>query len=651
LNRSFIAAAALLAGFADAGALAQAAPSPTVQQQFDAATAALDARDWEEALRLYEALEARLSVPRSLAIVRTRKASALVELNRLDEAAESLRTALPLLPADDESLQPDRYIGLLTLGAIAERRFDYAEALRQYRLAVAVPVADLGKLSAYRGLVQAQLFDDPEGALRDAEAALAITARVAPEDRALEGSVQTLKGRALMNLGRFVEAREALELALRLLGNLTLRVDRADLLARSDLALAALLTGQAEAAKRYLAYTGAGRVERGHLRMNPNNWIPRCGGDLAPADVVVVQAAVAEDGSVTHASPVYASRRGPSARIFAQAVANWSFDRESVGTIPPLLRSVARLELRCSSMGAPGRYAEERDSVLARVAAADPAWDAALRRLSPDGLRGLRQELAALERRPEPEPGLFPALAALAMHQAVPPAEREAYLGRAIALAARADSPQLVATLALALGSVRREAIAGSRLSDPLDYDHLLALPEVRAAPRAAAEIRLAMARHEFWDDRGDRALEIAAGVRDMAGLAAGDPLRLQALEIGVAVAAARGDEAGARALFAAMGPAAERCGVTANRRRILARGADFPSDAWRWGFEGWAMSEMSVAPGGTVAEARTLVAYPAFVFGEAALRIVNRTRFDPILVGEGASCPADRQIVAFRLP
>jgi tetratricopeptide (TPR) repeat protein len=642
-----IAAAALLAGLSSAAG-AQSPPAPSVQQRFDAATAALDAQNWEEALRQYEALEAGLRAPRSLAIVRARKASALVELNRLDEAAENLRTALPLLPADDASLQPDRYIGLLTLGAIAERRFDYAEALRQYRLAAAVPVAELGKLSAYRGLVQAQLFDDPEGALRDAEAALAIAARVAPDDQALEGSVQTLKGRALMNLGRFVEARAALERAMRLLGNLTLRVDRADLLARSDLALAALLTGQKEAAKRYLAYTGAGRVERGYLRMSPNNRIPRCGGDLAPEDVVVVQAAVAEDGSVAYASPVYASRRGPSARIFAQAVANWSFDRESAGTIPPLLRSVARFELRCSNMGAPGRYAEERDSVLARVAAAGPAWDAALRRLSPDGLRGLRQELAALERRPEPGAGLVPVLAALSMNQAVPPAEREAYLRRAIA---RADSAPLVATLALALGSVRREAIAGSRLSDPLDYDHLLALPEVRGAPRAAAEIRLAMARHEFWNERGDRALEIAAGVRDMQGLEANDPLRLQALEIGVAVAAARGDGAGARALFATMGPGAERCGVTANQRRIVASYTDFPNDALRWGFEGWAMSEMSVAPAGTVAQTRTLVAYPAFVFGEAALRIVNRTRFDPILVADGDSCPADPQTVSFRLP
>jgi tetratricopeptide (TPR) repeat protein len=645
-----IAAAALLAGLSSAAG-AQSPPAPSVQQRFDAATAALDAQNWEEALRQYEALEAGLRVPRSLAIVRARKASALVELNRLDEAAESLRIALPLLPADDASLQPDRYIGLLTLGAIAERRFDYAEALRQYRLAAAVPVAELGKLSAYRGLIQAQLFDDPEGALRDADAALAIAARVAPGDQALQGSVQTLKGRALMNLARFAEAREALEQAMRLLGNLTLRVDRADLLARSDLALAALLSGHEDDARRYLAYTGAGRFARGSLRMNPNNAIPRCGGDLAPADVVVVQAAVADDGSVTFASPVYASRRGPSARLFAEAVANWSFDRESVATIPALLRSVARFELRCSNAGPPERYAEHRESTLARVAAADPAWGAALRRLSLAGLRGARQELAALERQPQAGTGLLPVLAMLGMHQAIPPAEREAYLRRALALAARAGDAGVVASLAFAIACAHQEQVPGSRLSDPLDYAALLALPEVQGLPRAAAEIRLALARHEFARDHGDRALVQAGRVRDMAELEPNDALRLQALEVGVAVAAARGDSASARVLFAEMGPAAPRCGVLPRREQIRASASDFPRDAMRWGFEGRATSEILVAPAGNVAEARTLAAYPAFVFGPPALRIVQRTRYAPIFTPDGGPCPAEPQPVSFMLP
>jgi TonB family protein len=62
-------------------------------------------------------------------------------------------------------------------------------------------------------------------------------------------------------------------------------------------------------------------------------------------------------------------------------------------------------------------------------------------------------------------------------------------------------------------------------------------------------------------------------------------------------------------------------------------------------------MNELSVAADGSVADARTLVAYPAFVFGEAALRIGRRTRFDPIYMDDGGVCVAGRQTVRFVIP
>ena len=58
MSRRTIAAAFLAASF-HVPAMAQIAPAPTIQQQFDAASAALDRQAWSEALRQYEALEGR----------------------------------------------------------------------------------------------------------------------------------------------------------------------------------------------------------------------------------------------------------------------------------------------------------------------------------------------------------------------------------------------------------------------------------------------------------------------------------------------------------------------------------------------------------------------------------------------------------------
>jgi tetratricopeptide (TPR) repeat protein len=199
MNRLFITIAALLGATAVA---AQTPAQPTAQQQFDAASSALAADNWAEALRLFQALESRTREPRTLAIVRVREGSALVGLGRFDEAAALLRTSLPLLPEGDASLDEDRYTGLLTLGGIAERGLDYEEALRQYRLAAAVRLPELDKLPARRGIIQTLLFSDPDAALREADAALSIVTQDRGNEQ-LEGTLQTLKGRALLNLGRY----------------------------------------------------------------------------------------------------------------------------------------------------------------------------------------------------------------------------------------------------------------------------------------------------------------------------------------------------------------------------------------------------------------------------------------------------------------
>jgi tetratricopeptide (TPR) repeat protein len=535
-SKKLVFAAAALLATATAHAQPSAAPQPTAQAQFDAASAALVQRNWTEALRLLQALEPRVRDARTLAVVRVREAGALAGLGRTEEAETILRAELPHLPAGDASLNDDRFDGFVTLAQAAERRLDYEDAARAYRLAAAVPIPEIDKLPARRGIIQTLLFSDPEAALREADAALAVVAAGALENHALEGQIQTLKGRALLNLGRFPEARETLTRSMRLLGGLTTLVDRADLVARSDLALAALLAGDTDEARHYLAYTGAGRFSRGYLRPSRTAHLPHCGGELAPGDVAVVEAAVTNDGRVLAATPIYASRRGASALVFARALADWSFEPESVAAIPALFRTVARFEMRCSQ--APHEDdAEGGSAVLERVAAKGPAWREALARLRRAPLAQVREHLGEAGAPSRDAAALLPALVTIGLSDAAPSAERQAALRRALTLAAGMTEPApLLASLALELGYLSmREPNTHRYAARPPNYDALLALPEIAGSPRAALEIRLARARLDFDDGRTDNALAGGMAVSETPGLAAGDPLRIQALELIVA--------------------------------------------------------------------------------------------------------------------
>lgn len=436
---------------------------PAVQQSFDAAAVARDARNWPEALRLLEAIETRTRNPRTLAVIRVRKGTVLVELGRLEEAAAAIRQGLPGLSAGDATLNLDRFLGLSSLGRIAEHDLDYAEALRHYRLAAAIPVADTERLAVQRGIVQTGMFTDAAGALREADLALRLAAAAGLEDRPVTGELHALRGRVLLNLSRFAEARRELQLAQRLLGGMTLRVDRADLVARSDLALAALLDRAPDDARRYLAYTGAGRLERGRFMLNPDSPLPSCGPTLAPDDVAVLEMIVAQDGRVVDVKPVYASRQGPGAVQFARAARGWSFDAASVRDVQPLFRTAVRIEVRCSQHPEPAPARDDEGSAM---------------------------------------PGIVPV-----------------------------------------------------------------------------------------------------------------------------------------------------RCDPGPRRRRFSASARDFPNETVSWGFEGWAVGELTVGRDGRVAQSRTVIAYPPFVFGASALRIVDRSIYEAVDASDNRPCFAGRQRVSFRLP
>ena len=623
---------------------AQSAPAQTTQQRFDAASDALARGSWAEAARLFEALESQTANnSRTLAIVRTRRATALFELGRLDEAYSLLQSALPQLPADDSSLAEDRFAGFYMIGRIAERRLDYAEAQRTYRLAAAIPVPASARVGLHRGLIQTQMFDDPGAAVRDADAAIAEVQRALPDNREALGTLYTVKGRALLSLGRHRDARVELQRALRLHGNLTTRVNYADIVNRNDLAMAALLVRDEADARRYLAYTGAGRFERGFLFPHAGIDVPDCGNGVTPQDVAVVEFSVMDDGTIGHALPVYASRTGPWVLDFARGVLNWSFSPDDIRAISPLFRLAARVELRCTE--------RRRSSVLVEQQSGPSAWPEGVREIVanlPVPIARLRESVARTTTADDPRRRLAGQLA-LATHPAVLRDERLERLRNALDITGSLEAPpEFAVWLALSLAKETRVVPGRESNPAPIDIGPILGHPALRGQPSAIAMIRLAAARMAYRESEDARAQALLAEVRAMPADVQ-EPFRTEIAELSAALAAASGDMAGAQTAQAGITPGSERCRLLPRARRVRASSNDFPREAMVWGFEGWALQEPTIRPDGTVAQVRTVAAYPPFVFGEAAREIGRRALFEP-MAGE-APCAGGLQAVRFMLP
>lgn len=627
-----------------------AAQQSTLQQQFDAASEALRAERWQDALDQFEAIEARVNNPRTIAIVGVRKAEALLRLGRFEEARATLQQNLAQLPASDVTLDEDRFVGLLTLGEIEEASLDYTGALRHYRAAKAVPVDTSLRLSVYRGLIQTQMFENAPAALAEADEALALARSVASTNQNI-GVVRTLRGRVLLNMGRHSEARGELRTAMERLGGLTSRVNLADIVARSDLAIAAMLSGRSEDARRYLAYTGAGHHETSFSPSSGTMHAPPCGGELRPDDIAVLEFSVRDDGTVGHVTPVYASRQGGTALAFARAARAWGWSPDAFDDVPLLFRLALRVEVRCSlrPAGVDSFRADDAEDARRWYAAHNiPTGEE--RRLAPllqpAGLR------AELERRQAAaggdSPTLLEPLVRLARHPGVGAEETAQYLRRALPVAARADAPgSVIAALAIHLANAERN-LRGRR--GEVDWAALLAHPTVRADARATAAIRLHRAATLYSGGEDREAAALIAEIRQTAALPPEDPVLLDLAALEVAVASAREDGAAARAAYEAMGAAAEPCRVSPRLRRPSTSGRDFPDEAMRWGFEGWAEVEWTPDRQGNATRARTVLAYPPFVFDESAERVGNRLGLEPTYLPDERTCPPVQSNILFRI-
>jgi hypothetical protein len=648
---------------AAAAAAVQAAPAApagqSIQQQFDAASAALDKAQWDEAARLYERLEARLgaatpTAARSRAIVRIRKAHALVNLHRWGEAETALRQGLAALPANDASVREDRALGLLDMGELSERALDYGEALKDYRAAEPVLPGSF-QVRALRGLIQTGMFYDAQQALADAQRGLALAA-TDPANKRREAVFRTLRGRVLLNLGRTAEARQDFEKAVTLLGGLTEHVDINDLAARSDAAIAARIAGDQEAARKYLAWTGAGHFDTpfpAALDMAP----PPCGEELKPDDVAVVELAISPDGSVAEATPIYASRQGTSALLFARAAGAWSWQPEDLAKIPPLFRALTRLEMRCSTAVRHPIVAEllrpEVDEWLQQhhVEPLDTGDVGQAARLKP-----LQAELARREAGAgQASVVLVPVLVDLARNPLVGNEDSRADLDRALGIATAAKAPGPVIAY---LGIFRALAVDWRALhagNADASLRALLADPRVAADPRASTAVRLAVAARLASTKAGRAdAMALLDEATRTPGLPPQDPMRAAAFARLASLKLANGDTEAARATYAASGLSADQCALLDATPRLKHGGGssgDFPQEAMRWGFEGWAKLEYDLTAAGVTTNVRPTVAYPPFIFGKAGSEIVQRLRYDASFRPDGSlGCGGMSQSIQFRI-
>ncbi|WP_260598731.1 hypothetical protein [Sphingomonas endolithica] len=649
--------AMLIAAIAMTGAATAQQAATTAQQDFDAATALSDKGDNAAALVAWEALERRVAKnPRTLAIVRVRKSGVLLALRRMDDAVAAARSGLAGLPTSDTSLVPDRYSALMTLGRIAEASLDYASAADAYAHAEPLAADSTERLATLRGLIETATFVDPAvaaAAVVRADTALA-TIKADPTVKAI---FKRVYGQLLLNQGAFEASRVQSAAAVQLLGGLTSRTGLDDVTVRSNYAIAALLAGKKDDARRYMAMTGAGRLPKGSFDPADGMKMPECGGEagLKPADVAVIEFSVADDGTVPHSLPVYAAGGGQVALEFARQARNWSWTAEKVKATPVFFRNHVRVELRCST-------AFERPSIQTFLDGELGSWLSTKHVDPPQMLAGadaavlprLRTQLATAETASGKDAlALVPILHLLTADVVVGREESLAFAQRELAIASAHGVPP-AARLAIQ-SRVWSNSLA--QRWDPKGYARLVtpALPTEPYAsdPTARNAIRLLLADAVRANDARSRALLTAVGAD--AELPANHPLKVGALVRLASLEQDSGNPAAASAAFASSGLSARQCALVDSAPRFLGANvssSSFPMEAALWGFEGWVRTQSDVSAEGKVVNLRVVASYPPFVFSQAGAGVLSGGRFEKSFRPDGGlGCGGVEQGIRFVMP
>jgi tetratricopeptide (TPR) repeat protein len=637
---------------------AAAVPAETVQAQFDRAAAAAEAGQWETALADFSALEARLQGGKgkaNLAIARLRKGGALNALGRYDEARSAIVSGLALLP-DLPALKSDRYDAAVILAGVEAQALDYPAATAALKIAQAAAQDDSERVSILAKLVIATMFDADSQALGYADAAIAMASANPQIGKSLMAQLRTLRGRTLLNRQDYSGARAEFDKAIKLQGGLTLKTEQGEVTTRADVATAAMLAKDTETARKYMAYTGAGRITEAPFDRAATMELPQCGGDadIRPDDTVVIEFGIRPDGTVLYAQPVYASRLGPLAVTFARAVAGWSWRPEDVAKIPPFYRTLTRLQLRCTNeMQAPSIYRLLGNDLDAWLRGRGVAPAPVTGKSAPE-VETLRRTLAAREAADGSEAlALVPVLIALADSDFTAVPDRIAWIARSreILNAAGAPMPMRVAVDARNPQGEAQESVRGYRNR----LRALLAEPAVAADARTAAALRLLVAQPDYMRASPPDAEALLLATANDARLPAQDPFRVGAWIRLASLQAEKKNLEAARISFEKSGLQAQQCALVDASPALRSSGvdsSDFPMEAMRWGFEGWVKTEFDITADGKTANQRAVIAYPPFVFENAGINIARGSTWRQSYRPAGdPGCSAKTINIRFRLP
>jgi tetratricopeptide (TPR) repeat protein len=664
--------AALVLALSTAASSAAPAPAPTsaqaprtLQEEFDAATQAVEKGNCKEAVGLFESLEHNPAVkPGGLpaAAIAVRKGKCLIAMGRRDEGKALILADLPKIATAGESFAGDVYLAQMALGDAAFGEYDYGAARERYEAALKL-TSNLDSLVPLMALSKATSFDGSSIPLDYAQEGLRIIGAQPEPNKALRAGFLTIHARALLNQGQVGQAYDELKEALKLSGGLTDKISLGEAMMRSDLADAALLDGKRDDAHRYLAYTGAGRIAESPFVRARNMDVPVCGSEtgLRPEDVAVVEFSIDRDGSVLGAQTIY-TRGGPAvAAAFASAVRKWYWDPEQIAKIPAFYLLATRVELRCTRAGAdaPGvtsplverfyKWAADRISVPA-----DFGQDAAV-------ANKLRPMLSAAELQDHPD--RYVAIAGV-LSQADPrrSVDTAALLSDALSTARKTSLPAEVTNALQVLRALSASPWTSDDFHPKRDLPiyaktlfELAAAPDISQDAIAADTLRLSGAKFAHWFGDPSSVVAQLELVDKDTRLAEHHPLR-QAADLQLAnLAAQSGQLDKARSYFERTGLTEEQCsmlGIKPALNQSHASSSDYPTEALMYGFEGWTEVEYDVKADGRTLSGRTLMAYPPFVFSDGAAAMTKDFVFEKSYrPGDSVACAADRQSIGFHIP